>query len=390
MFKDQRPPVSAEPDLRAIQRDTLWTMPQCRSDKAPVKRSGWIKNHKSKNLTQEIIVQGHLHSWQGPHKRLAMVVLGTLGAAAFWIGGVLSQEAYPNKPVKIIVGMPAGSFTDLSARLIGDGLRNQLNESFIVENRPGAATNIATQSVARSGKDGYTLLLSTNSNAMNVSLFKDLPFDVVKDFTPVAMIASSAFILAVTSSLPVSNLKELIAYAKGHPDILNFASTGSGTANHLAVEMLAKQAGIRVSPVFYKGSMEGITDVIAGRTHAMFAPASSVMQQVKIGRLTAIAVTGATRTAVAPEVPTMAEAGLPGYEVTMWNGLFAPAGTPPEIVEKLAAAATRAVASPDLQSKIKNNGGDPIVMGPREFGDYLQKDINRWSEAIEAAGIKPQ
>jgi tripartite-type tricarboxylate transporter receptor subunit TctC len=145
-----------------------------------------------------------------------------------------------------------------------------------------------------------------------------------------------------------------------------------------------------VSPVFYKGSMEGITDVIAGRTHAMFAPASSVMQQVKIGRLTAIAVTGATRTAAAPEVPTMAEAGLPGYEVTMWNGLFAPAGTPPEIVEKLAAAATRAVASPDLQSKIKNNGGDPIVMGPREFGDYLQKDINRWSEAIEAAGIKPQ
>jgi hypothetical protein len=240
---------------------------------AKIKR--WIKNHKSKNLTQEIIVQGHLHSWQGPHKRLAMVVLGTLGAAAFWIGGVLSQEAYPNKPVKIIVGMPAGSFTDLSARLIGDGLRHELNESFIVENRPGAATNIATQSVARSGKDGYTLLLSTNSNAMNVSLFKDLPFDVVKDFTPVAMIASSAFILTVTSSLPVSNLKELIAYAKGHPDILNFASTGSGTANHLAVEMLAKQAGIKVSPVFYKGSMEGVTDVIAGRTHAMFAPASS-------------------------------------------------------------------------------------------------------------------
>ena len=147
-------------------------------------------------------MQGHLHSWQGPHKRLAMALLGTLGAIAFWIGGVSAQEAYPNKPVKIIVGMPAGSFTDLSARLIGDGLRHELNESFIVENRPGAATNIATQSVARSGKDGYTLLLSTNSNAMNVSLFKDLPFDVVKDFTPVAMIASSAFILAVTSSLP--------------------------------------------------------------------------------------------------------------------------------------------------------------------------------------------
>ena len=302
----------------------------------------------------------------------------------------LAQEAYPNKPVKIVVGMPAGSFTDLSARLIGDSLRSELKESFVIENRPGAATNIATQTVARAPKDGYTLLLSTNSNAMNVSLFKELPFDVVKDFQPVAMIASSAFILAVTPSLPVSNLKELIAYAKSNPDVLNFASTGSGTANHLAVEMLAKQADIKVATIFYKGSMEGIADVIGGRTHAMFAPASSVMPQVQAGKLKAIAVTSSSRTSLAPDVPTMSEAGLPGYEVTMWNGLFAPAGTPPDVVDRLAAAATKAVASQELQSKIKNNGGDPIVMGPKEFEDYLQKDIRRWSDAITAAGIKPQ
>ena len=290
-------------------------------------------------------------------------------ARAILIGGGLAQEAYPNKPVKIVVGMPAGSFTDLSARLIGDSLRSELKESFVIENRPGAATNIATQTVARAPKDGYTLLLSTNSNAMNVSLFKELSFDIVKDFQPVAMIASSAFILAVTPSLPVSNLKELIAYAKSNPDVLNFASTGSGTANHLAVEMLSKQAGVKVATIFYKGSMEGIADVIGGRTHAMFAPATSVIPQVQAGKLKAIAVTSSSRTSLAPDVPTMSEAGLSGYEVTMWNGLFAPAGTPPDVVDRLAAAATRAVASQDLQSKIKNNGGDPIVMGPKEFED---------------------
>ena len=330
------------------------------------------------------------HSLRGRHRPSMAVLLGALGAITIWVDGSFAQEIYPNKSVKIIVGMPAGSFTDLSARLIGDGLRQELKESFVVENRPGAATNIATQNVARSPKDGYTLLLSTNSNAMNVSLFKELPFDIIKDFQPVAMIASTAFILAVTPSLPVSNLKELIEYAKGHPDTLNFASTGSGTANHLAVEMLAKQAGIKIATVFYKGSMEGITDVIADRTHAMFAPASTVMPQVQAGKLKAIAVTGSVRTSLASDVPTMSEAGLPGYEVVMWNGLFAPAGTPPEIVDKLAAAATKAVASADLQSKIKTNGGDPIVMGPKEFSDYLQKDISRWSDAIGAAGIKPQ
>jgi tripartite-type tricarboxylate transporter receptor subunit TctC len=317
------------------------------------------------------------------------IVAGAVGAAIF-AAGVAAQEIYPNKPVKIIVGMPAGSFTDLSARLIGDSLRVELKESFVIENRPGAATNIATQSVARAPKDGYTLLLSTNSNAMNVSLFRELSFDIVKDFTPVAMIASSAFILAATPSLPANNLKELIEYAGKNPDVLNFASTGAGTANHLAVEMLSKQAGIKVATVFYKGSMEGITDVIGGRTHAMFAPATSVMPQVQAGKLKAIAVTGNSRTSLAPDVPTMSEAGLSGYEVTMWNGLFAPAGTPPDVVDKLAVAATRAVASQDLQSKIKNNGGDPVVMGPKEFEAYLQQDIRRWSEAIAAAGIKPQ
>jgi tripartite-type tricarboxylate transporter receptor subunit TctC len=308
---------------------------------------------------------------------------------SIWASAAPAQD-YPSKPVKIVVGMPAGTFTDMSARLISDSLRAELKESFIVENRPGAATNIATQAAARAPKDGYTLLLSTNSNAMNVSLFKELPFDVSKDFQPVAMIASSAFVLVVSPTLPVSNLKELIAYAKAHPGVLNFASTGSGTANHLAVEMLAKQADVKVTTVFYKGSMEGLADIMAGRTHAMFSPALTAMPQIQAGKLKAIAVTSSSRTALAPDVPTMAEAGLPGYEVAMWNGLFAPVGTPPEVIERLAKAATKAVASQELQSKIKSNGGDPVVMGSKEFADYFKKDIARWSDAIRAAGIKPQ
>jgi tripartite-type tricarboxylate transporter receptor subunit TctC len=330
------------------------------------------------------------------HLRLMLIgvwsafVVGGLAATACGTDAAMAQDTYPSKPVKIIVGMPAGTFTDLSARLIGDSLRAELRESFIVENRPGAATNIATASVARASNDGYTLLLSTNSNSMNVSLFKDLPFDVVRDLQPIAMIASSAFFLVAAPSFPVSNLQQLIAYAKAHPDALNFASTGSGTANHLAVEMLARQAGIKITTIFYKGSAEGITDVLTGRTHAMFAPASTTLSHIESGKLKALAVTSNQRTALAPNIPTMDEAGLPGYEVAMWNGLSAPAGTPPDVVNRLAAAATKAIASEELRSKIKANGGDPIVMGPNEFADYIQKDIRRWADAIQAAGIKPQ
>ena len=292
--------------------------------------------------------------------------------------------------MKIVVGMPAGTFTDLSARLIGDSLRAQLRESFIVENRPGAATNIATASVARASNDGYTLLLSTNSNAMNVSLFKDLPFDLVRDLQPVAMIASSAFILAAAPSLPVSNLKELIAYAKAHPDTLNFASTGSGTANHLAVEMLASQAGIKITSVFYKGSAEGITDVLAGRTHAMFAPASTALPHIEGGKLKALAVTGNRRTALAPNIPTMGEAGLPD---TRWQcGMGVRAGGNSSRYRELAGCGGDQSSSfrGDWGRRSRRTVGIRSSWVRKEFADYIQKDIRRWSDAIQAAGIKPQ
>jgi tripartite-type tricarboxylate transporter receptor subunit TctC len=309
--------------------------------------------------------------------------------AVFLTSPALAQETYPSKPVKIIVGMPAGSLTDLNARWMGDELRAALGSAFIIENRPGAATNIASGLVAHAPTDGYTLLLATNSNTMNPSLFKTLPYDVIKDFKPVAMIASTSFLVLTNPSLPVKSLQELIAYAKAHPGELNVGAGGRGTATHLAVELLGQRAGVKFVPVFYKSSVDTVTDLLGGRIQAAFAPIASGLPHVQSGALKALAVTSAQRSELAPNVPTVAESGVPGYDAAMWTGLFAPAGTPPDIVERLSAAATKAVASQDMQSKIKKSGGDPRVMGAKDFADYVQKDIVKWSETVKASGIAP-
>jgi tripartite-type tricarboxylate transporter receptor subunit TctC len=320
-------------------------------------------------------------------RRIALVALGAV-ALAKSVPPVSAQDAYPSKPVKIVVGMPAGSFTDLTARWIGDELRASLGSSFIIENRPGAATNIASGMVARAPNDGYTLLLATNSNTMNPSLFKSLPYDTVKDFKPVAMIVSSSFLILSHPSLPVNSLPELIAYGKAHPGALNVGAGGRGTATHLASEMFSQRAGLKVETVFYKSSQDTVTDLLGGRIQVGFAPIASGLPHVESGALKALAVTSATRSELAPNIPTVAESGVPGYDAAMWTGLFVPAGTPQDIVERLSAAATKAVASEDMQSKIKKSGGDPRVMGAKEFGSYIEKDIARWAETVKASNIK--
>lgn len=302
---------------------------------------------------------------------------------------VAAQNAYPNKPVHIVVGMPAGSFTDLTARWMANELEKSLGTTFVVENRPGASTNIASTAVATASGDGYTLLLATNANTMNPALFKSLPFDVVKDFRPVAMIASTPFILIVRPDFPAKNVKELIDYAKANPGKINIAATGKGTGTHLAVEMLQQKAGIKVQTIFYKGSLESITDVMGGRIDAMFSPITTALPQMNAGTVRALAITSPQRSSMAPDVPTVAEAGVPGYAAAMWTGLFAPAATPPAIVAQLAAAATKAAAEPALQSKIRNGGGDAVVMGGKEFNDFVLTDIARWRAVVEGAGIQP-
>ena len=313
-----------------------------------------------------------------------------LAAVLLLSSGVHAQEAYPNKPVKIVVGMPAGSFTDMTARWIGDELRATLGSSFVIENRPGAATNIAAGAVARAPGDGYTLLLATNANTMNPSLFKSLPFDVTKDFQPVAMIASASFLLVVDPSLPVANVQEFIAYAKARPGGVNIGATGRGTATHLAIEMFSQKAGVKVETIFYKSSVEALTDVLAGQVQATFAPMATAMPHVEAGKLKALATTAAQRSALALQIPTVAESGVPGYDAAMWTGMFAPAGTPRDVIDRLSDAVTKAVASSELQSKIKNSGGDPIVMGTRDFSAYVLRDVAKWSDTVKSSDIKPE
>lgn len=312
---------------------------------------------------------------------IAFIAFLSLPAAA--------QNAYPNKPVRIVVGMPAGSFTDLSARWMADELEKSLGATFVVENKPGAGTNIASAAVASASGDGYTLLLATNANTMNPALFKSLPFDTVRDFKPVAMIASTPFILIVRPDFPARNIKELVDYAKASPGKINIAATGKGTGTHLAVEMLQQKAGIKVQTIFYKGSLESITDVMAGRIDAMFSPITTALPQMTAGSVRALAITSPQRSDLAPNVPTVAEAGVAGYAAAMWTGLFAPAATPPAIVDQLAAAATKATAGPVLQGKIKNGGGDAVVMGGKDFNEFVQTDLARWRAVVEGAGIQP-
>ncbi len=319
----------------------------------------------------------------------ASAMLAILAAAPAISTRAQAQGAYPDKPVKIVVGLPAGSFIDLSARWIAEELRTALGGTFIVENRPGAATNIASGLVARAPADGYTLLLATSSNTLNPSLFKKLPFDAKKDFQPVAMIASTPFLVLAHPSLQVNSLKELIARAKAKPGELNFGSLGSGTAMHLAIETFAHNAGFKPVTVFYKSSPDVITDLLGGRIHVAFAPIATSLAHANAGKVKALGVTSATRSSMAPDIPTVAESGAPGYEVVLWTGLFAPADTPAAIVERLSAATEKAVGSENMQTRIKKAGGEPQALGSKAFTDYVNKDFLKWAEAVKAAGIKP-
>lgn len=301
-----------------------------------------------------------------------------------------AQQDYPDKPVKILVGTPAGSSTDISARVLADGLQKKLGGSFVVENRPGAATNIATGAAARAQPDGYTLLWATNSNTMNVSLLKNLPFDFAKDFTPSAMIVQTPLFFVINPDIPAKSVSEFVALAKANPGQYNFATTGSGSANHLAVVLFSLRSDIKLTTVYYKGSVAGVADILTGRVHAMFAPGSSALAHIESGKLRALAVTSRKRSAIAPDIATMIEGGIPNFEVAFWNALAAPRGTPPAIVEKLAKAATEIASSETFSETMKKRGSDPLPMGSEEFGTYIKADIEKWAEVIRAAGIQPR
>ncbi|MGZ5804573.1 MAG: tripartite tricarboxylate transporter substrate binding protein, partial [Xanthobacteraceae bacterium] len=287
-----------------------------------------------------------------------------------------AQADYPNHPVKIVIGFSPGSVADTPARLLAQKFSQKFGQQFIVENKPGAGSNIAAESVARADKDGYTLLMSTAAQTINVSISKNLSFDFAKDFTPIALVASVPNLLVAHPSLGVNNVQELIALAKTKPGEIMYGSSGIGTTTHLAGELINIMAGVKLTHVPYPGSSQSITDVLTGRIPLLFVPAAPVMQHVNKGDLKALAVTQLKRSRTAPDVPTMAEQGLPGFDIGLWFGLVAPAGTPKPVIDKLAAATADAMQSPDLIAALTAAGIDPITdVGPEAFAKYIDSEI---------------
>jgi len=295
--------------------------------------------------------------------------------------------SYPERPVKIVVGYSPGGATDVIARLMATELSREMGQPFIVENRPGAGSNIATENVLRAAPDGYTLLLLTIQNATNMSVYKSVNYDTAKDFTPIAQFMASPSVLVAAPQLGVTDLQSLIAKAKAEPGTLSFASTGVGGSPHLAGEMLKARAGIDMLHVPYKGTSQAMTDVIAGNVSTSFMTTLGVLEHMQSGAVKPLAVAYRERLPELPNVPTMAEAGIADFEVVSWNGLAAPADTPPEVVKALGEALERILAKPEIQERVRGLGGQTVIHGPGEFAAYVQSEIDKWGEVVQTAGI---
>jgi tripartite-type tricarboxylate transporter receptor subunit TctC len=300
---------------------------------------------------------------------------------------VATAQDYPNRPVRIVIGFGPGSVADITARVIGNRIGQALGQQFVVENRAGAGSNLGAEFVSRAPKDGYTLFMATIANTINPAL-APLPFDFAKDLTPVTLVASSPQVLVAHPSLGVSTVPELIALAKSRPEPINYASSGVGTLSNLSGLLLNNIAGIKLVPVPYPGSAQGVNDVIAGRVPLMFSSAATVWPHVQSGRLKALATTQLQRIKMAPDLPTMVEAGLPGYDAVVWMGLLVPAGTPREIVDKLSRAINEALRADEVQTPLRAQGFEPIGGSPEAFGRYIDGELRKWSDVAAAAGLR--
>ncbi len=299
-----------------------------------------------------------------------------------------AQSAYPNKPVKLVLGFPPGSAADVVARLLVPRLGESLGQPMVVENRPGAGSNIAGEAVARAPADGYTLLLGSVANAINATLSRGLSFDFARDFAPVSGVASLPNLLVVHPSVPAKNVQELITAAKAKPGELMYGSSGNGTAPHLSGELFNLMAGVKTVHVPYKGSPQAVTDLLAGRVLVMFSPASTVLQHIKAGSLRALASTGLARTGAAPELPTVAESGLAGFETSVWFGLVAPLGTPVDILDRLNRDTQRALAAPELKAQFAAQGVDAMGGSREQLATYIRQEIDKWARVIQASGAR--
>jgi tripartite-type tricarboxylate transporter receptor subunit TctC len=316
----------------------------------------------------------------------AIAALAALGAIV-GLADPAAAEDYPSRPVRVIVGFGPGAVADVIARTVAARMSQSLGQQFVVENRPGAGSSIGAEFVARAPKDGYTLLMCTVAQTINPAL-NNLSFDFGKDLAPIAPIANAPQILVAHPSFPANSVRELIALAKSKPDEVQYASSGVGTLSNLSAVLLNNAAGIKMMQVPYPGSAQSMTDVLAGRVPLMFGPAATVISSVRAGKLKALAVTQEKRAAIAPDVPTMAEAGLPGYSAGIWMGLLAPTGTPADIVDKLSRAANEALHSKEVMTLLSTQGIDPLGGTPAEFGRFIDNELKKWSAVAAAAGIK--
>ncbi|MDN4588059.1 ABC transporter substrate-binding protein [Xenophilus aerolatus] len=299
-----------------------------------------------------------------------------------------SGSAYPNKPVRLVVPYPPGGPTDIVARLVAQKLSDAMGQQFVIDNRPGAGGNPGAELVARSPADGYTLVVATTAHAINPSLFKNLGYSLSKDFAPVSQLTSGPLVIVANPQLPAKNVAELIALAKARPGELNFASSGNGQSTHLSAELFAAMAGVKMNHIPYKGSAPALTDTMGGQTQLMFDTMLSAMPHVKAGKLKALAVTSAMRSPVAPDLPTVAESGLPGYEAIAWNGLLAPAGTPPEVVARLNAELKKVLAAPDVKDKFEAQGFAAAWNAPEDFGRFMAAEVDKWAKVVKVSGAK--
>jgi tripartite-type tricarboxylate transporter receptor subunit TctC len=301
--------------------------------------------------------------------------------------GTLAQE-YPSRPVRLIVPFAAGGSSDTVSRIIARKLGDATGQSFVVENRPGAGGNIGTVAVAKSPPDGYTVLVAAGAFAINVSLYRKLPYDAMKDFDPVIHICTVTGILVVHPSVAANSVKELIALAASKPGSVNFASAGSGTVVHLAGELFKSMAKVDMTHVPYKGSGPALTDLLGGQVQAMFANMPGTMQHVRAGKLRVLAVTSGKRSDLLPDTPTIAEAALPGYQAATWFGVLAPAGTPRDIVAKLNREISNVLGAPELVSHLRNEGAEVTGGSPEDFRAFLQAEIAKWEPIVRAAGAQ--
>lgn len=314
-------------------------------------------------------------------------MLSLIAAIMLW-GPAAWPQAYPVKPVRIVVPFPPGGTSDILARAIGQKLNEEWKQQIIVDNRPGAGANIGAEIVAKSPPDGYTLLLASTIHTINPSLYSKLAYDPVRDFTPITLIAATSQVLVVHPSLPVKTVKEFIAYAKKRPGALNYSSAGNGSQPHLTAELFKTKTGINIVHVPYKGAPPAMTDLLAGQVALTFATAPSAVPHVKAGKLRALGVSTAQRIAALPDVPTIAEAGVPGFEAAGWNGLVGPAGMPAPVVDKLNAAVVRIVHVPAMSTYLSGQGADPQTTTPGQFGDYIKSEIVKWAKVVKDSAAR--